>query len=105
MSQVNDININISKDKIRTGVIFLSGFIIGEVIFAITLKEKLKKRLEVQSLKIIEQVCDDSTKSVDRITNAMDKLMKQTKKLEDAINISATNQDDSNRIGFQVLNN
>ena len=86
-----DINISIGKDKIRTGIIFLGGFASGGVTSVIVLKQRIKKRCEARSLKQIEQIYDTSAQSVERATNAMDKLIKQTKKLEDAVKTTATN--------------
>lgn len=83
---LNDININIGKDKIHTGIIFLTGFVAGGVTFTVALKSKLKKRIEAKSLKQIEQIYDISAQSVEKASDAMDKLIKQTKKLEDATN-------------------
>lgn len=84
--RLNDINISISKDKIRTGIIFLTGFAAGGAVSTLALKSKLKKRIEAHSLKQIEQIYDTSAQSVERASNAMDKLIKQTKKLEEALN-------------------
>lgn len=81
---MNDISISIGKDEIQTGIIFLTGFAAGSVTFALALKAKLKKRFESQSLKQIEQIYDASARSVERASDAMDKLIKQTKKLEEA---------------------
>lgn len=83
--RLNDINISIGKDKIRTSIIFLTGFAAGGATFTLALKSKLKKRIEAQSLKQIEQIYDTSVQSVERASDAMDKLIKQTKKLEEAL--------------------
>ena len=83
--RLNDINISIGKDKLRTAIIFLSGFAAGGVTVGICLKPKLRKRVEAKYYESIEQLYDSSTQCVDRASDAVENLITKTRRLEEAL--------------------
>lgn len=86
MENFKDININIGKDKIRTGVIFLVGFATGGVSSVLFAKKKIKAKVETRALQQIEESHDLAQQSVNRACKALDKLTEKAKKLEEAVN-------------------
>lgn len=80
--QLNDINISIGKEKIRTGVIFLFGFVTGGVSLTLITKSKITKQAEVKANKHIEATQDLTLESIKRADEALIKLAERTKKLE-----------------------
>lgn len=97
MPKINDISINIGKDKVRTGVIFLIGFLAGGTLSSFALKSRLKKSAQSNALNYIENVYNDSSRIAQRASDAMDDLIKKTKSLEEAVNAI----EEDHKIGFK----
>ena len=83
--RINDISINIGKEKIRTGVIFLSGFAVGGIASAIVLKSKITKRVEAKWSGYLYNLYEGTEKTAAMATDALDKVKKSTEKLEAAL--------------------
>jgi hypothetical protein len=86
MENIKDVNISIGKDKIQTGVIFLSGFVAGGITIALTMKSRLEKMIIRKDRQKSIETAGMAEAAVNRAYCALDRLTDRAAALEASLN-------------------